>query len=92
MGWRGVFLILGICEAAVFLAGSVGIHMPLKNQKEGLPEAQKTRRSRESLPPRRMLRRKSFYVFLTIYIAIGGVGMSLINHGAMTLQEDLADH
>lgn len=89
MGWRGVFLILGICEAAVFLAGSVGIHMPLKNQKEGLPEAQKTRRSRESLPPRRMLRRKSFYVFLTIYIAIGGVGMSLINHGAMTLQEDL---
>ena len=72
MGWRGVFLILGICEAAVFLAGSVGIHMPLKNQKEGLPEAQKTRRSRESLPPRRMLRRKSFYVFLTIYIAIGG--------------------
>ena len=44
----------------------------------------------KELSPSGILKTKLYYVFLLIYITIGGVGMALINHGAMTLQEDLS--
>ncbi|MEW4412487.1 MFS transporter [Clostridium sp. AN503] len=53
-----------------------------------LTEAEKTF-TQPDFSPCAMIRMKSFYVFISIYISIGGVGMAFINHGAMTLQEDL---
>lgn len=105
VGWRGVFLVLGICEAAAFLAGSVLIHAPTGAEAKGLtgqvrsgkrqaenvlPQIDITQAGQRNVSPLAMIRMKSFYVFIAIYIAIGGVGMAFINHGAMTLQEDLS--
>lgn len=117
-GWRGVFLALGLCEAAAFLVGSIVIHAPsgaeagelaqrekvLMQQAEVLANREKAvaqaavcnlaEAERTFTPPDfspcAMIRMKSFYVFIAIYISIGGVGMAFINHGAMTLQEDLS--
>lgn len=103
-GWRGVFAVLGVCEAAAFLVGSVLIHAPSDAEIEGLsgqdhvggPGAENAKTETETaqvgqrdIPPSAMIKTRSFYVFISIYIAIGGVGMAFINHGAMTLQEDL---
>ncbi|MEY8354555.1 MFS transporter [Lachnospiraceae bacterium 54-53] len=89
IGWRGVFVILGILGGTVLLTGSVIIHTPADGQKEHLPKGDHKINTGTELPPSGILKTKSYYVFVTIYIAIGGVGMSLINHAAMTLQEDL---
>lgn len=89
-GWKPVFLILGICGAVVLLAGSIFIRRPTAEQQKYLVQKENSDNHTKELSPSQILRRKLYYVFLTIYITIGGVGMSLINHGAMTLQEDLA--
>lgn len=89
-GWRPVFLILGICGALVLFAGSIIIHRPTAEQQTHLAQKETSNHHTKELSPAKLLRTKLYYVFLTIYISIGSVGMSLINHGAMTLQEDLA--
>jgi len=89
-GWRPVFLILGICGAVILLAASIIIHRPTKEQQDFLVQKETSGGHAKEVPPARLLKTKLYYVFLTIYITIGGIGMSLINHGAMTLQEDLS--
>lgn len=89
IGWRKVFLILGVCETIAFLAGSMVIHVPTETEEKYLPRGNQVRGGKNEISPLAMVKMKSFYVFITIYIAIGGVGMAFINHGAMTLQEDL---
>jgi len=87
--WRTVFLILGICGAVILLASSVIIHRPTAEQQTCLVGKETTANHIKEVSPAQLLKTKLYYVFLTIYITIGGIGMSLINHGAMTLQEDL---
>lgn len=89
IGWKGVFVILGILGGIVLLTGSVVIHTPTDDQMSHLPEGNKKINTVTELPPSGILKTKSYYIFVIIYIAIGGVGMALINHAAMTLQEDL---
>ncbi len=89
-GWRTCFLVLGICGAVVLTLGSVVIHVPNREQELQLPSAEKTGHGGLEFSPSRMIRTKTYFVFLTIYISIGGVGMSFINHGALILQEDFA--
>lgn len=89
-GWKEMFFILGICGVVVLAAASVIIHSPTEEQREHLTQKKQSVKHDRELPPSGILKTKLYYVFLTIYITIGGVGMSLINHGAMTLQEDLS--
>ena len=89
-GWRFCFVARGICGAIVLALGSVMIHVPTKEQEPYLPKSEDAGSGGLELPPYGMLHTKTYFVFLTIYITIGGVGMSFINHGAMILQEDFA--
>ncbi len=89
-GWKPVFLVLGVCGAIVLLASSVIIHRPTAEQQTHLVQQENSKTRTKELSPAGILKTKLYYVFLTIYITIGGVGMALINHSAMTLQEDLA--
>lgn len=89
-GWRTVFLTLGGCGAVLLLAGSVIIHRPASDQQQYLAHMDGSGHHGRELSPAGILRSKLYYVFLTIYITIGGVGMALINHGSMTLQENLS--
>lgn len=89
-GWRPVFWVLGICGALLLLVSSIIIHRPTAEQQKYLVQKEHSDYHTKDLPPAKLLKTKLYYVFLTIYITIGGVGMALINHGAMTLQEDLA--
>lgn len=88
-GWKTVFLVLGICCFLILVLGSLVIHMPDEKEKALLPKAAVSTGGGRELPPSGILRTGSYYVFLMVYITIGGVGMSVINHGAMALREDL---
>lgn len=89
-GWKTMFFVLGICGAVVLAAASVIIHHPTEEQRKNLTQKEHLVNQGKELSPSGILKTKLYYVFLLIYITIGGVGMALINHGAMTLQEDLS--
>ena len=87
MGFAMSTTLLGpICLAAA----SVIIHHPTEEQRKNLTQKEHLVNQGKELSPSGILKTKLYYVFLLIYITIGGVGMALINHGAMTLQEDLS--
>jgi MFS family permease len=89
-GWKTVFLVLGVCGAMVLLVSSMLLHKPTDAEQKYLAHDSVSKNHAVDLAPAEILRTRIYFVFLAIYISIGGVGMSLINHGAMTLQEDLA--
>lgn len=80
VGWKGVFIVLGLGSALVLLIGSFVLHYPTEEQKKLLPQNENISGSSREYSPMQVLKSKTFYIFVLIYIFLGGIGMSLINH------------
>lgn len=89
IGWKSVFCILAVCTFIILFLGSFIIRQPSDEQEKHLPKVSEKKTSVQEYKPMEVLKSKIYYIFVMIYILIGGVGISLINHAAPTLQEDL---
>lgn len=87
--WKVVFLVLGICSFCILLIGSFVIRYPSDQQQKVLPQSKTINQECINYKPRQLLKSTTFYVFLLFYIFMGGIGMSLINHMAPAIHEDL---
>lgn len=90
IGWKGVFIILSICSFMVLFIGSFLIRLPNEDEKLHLPKGNEKKTTLQNKTLKEVLKSKIYYIFVFIYILIGGIGISLINHAALTLQEDLS--
>lgn len=88
VSWKGVFIILGLCSFVVLVTGSFLIHYPTK-EKVYLPQQKRDDVQKISYKPIQVVKSSTFYVFVLFYIFMGGIGMSLINHMAPAIHEDL---
>lgn len=88
ISWKGVFIALGISTFCVLMIGSFLIHYPFKDQVY-LPQQKSDNNEKINYRPIQVLKSPTFYVFVLFYIFMGGIGMSLINHMAPAIHEDL---
>lgn len=87
--WKVVFLVLGVCSCIALLIGSFVLHYPSSQQKQLLPHPESKNEDIANYKPTQVLKSPTFYVFVLFYIFMGGIGMSLINHMAPAINEDL---
>jgi len=90
ISWKGVFTLLGISAFIVLFVGSFIIHFPTVQEQEQLPQRTQSAENNINYQPYQLLKSPTFYVFVLFYIFMGGIGMSLINHMAPAIHEDLA--
>lgn len=88
-GWRTIFITFSCLIPLFLIANSFLIKKPNKNQLLNLPKPTHNEINHNDFPPQEIIKKKTFHIFLFIYIFIGGIGLSLINHALITLQEDL---
>ncbi len=88
-GWKEVFTILAILSFVIVFINAFTLQKPSNADLKYLPMKQSTTKKQKEYRPLNILKMKQYYVFVLLYILIGGVGISLINHAAITLQEDL---
>lgn len=81
LGWQITFLILGIVDLVVIVAGGFFIRMPKAKEFEQLPEPSLASVvNRRSVPTKEMLKSPTFYFVFVYIVALGSVGLSVINH------------
>lgn len=88
-GWKSVFLIFAAVIPIFLIIDSFLLKKPSKKQLTILPIAIHKKSNHREIPPQEVIRKKTFLIFLLIYILIGGIGLALINHAIITMQEDL---
>ncbi|BES64641.1 OFA family MFS transporter [Gottschalkiaceae bacterium SANA] len=88
LSWQGVFRILGVSMFAILMIASFIIHFPSSREINTLPKSNKTAIESIDYTPVELVKSKTFYIFISIYILLGGIGMSIINHTVPALRED----
>lgn len=90
LGWQVTFLILGIADLIVIVAGGFFVRMPKAKEFEKLPEPSfASSVSRRSVTTKEMLKSPTFYFVFVYIVALGSVGLAVINHISPLLTGEL---